>query len=195
MNKLVSAALVLGAGVLALVLLWQRTEQARAAAVQRRTQWEAATNRLAATQAWLAALRREVAGQRDRLRFASATLGLTPALMQALLAGASNNAALVSPELRQKLGLGWDASPEYVLVGKPIVKGLEYQRIISAAKATETARSLLALSSEEQAGLNEALERTRNAARVRIQRSEPQGDIVAQYTAVTSSESGSLGLF
>ena len=107
---------------------------------------------------------------------------ISPELLLLLEGDSSKAHPAAWAELRQQLGIGWDSSPDYVLVSKRVLKGLEYQRLsLSAAPRTGHA-GLLALSPDEQSALKSVLQHARDAAWLRLQRTEPSGDIVAQYT-------------
>jgi hypothetical protein len=86
-------------------------------------------------------------------------------------------------ELRRQLGIGWNASPDYVLVSKAVLKDLDYQRLVSAKYVTGTTADLLGLSRAEQSSLASIIQRVRDGQAFHVQRTEPSGDIVAQYTA------------
>src|SRR5262249_3197349 len=85
-------------------------------------------------------------------------------------------------ELRQKLGIGWGSSPDYVLVNKCVLSQLDFSRLDFGKRPTDTACQLLGLSPAEQTALTAALERARNDWQApAVERTEPHGDIVAQY--------------
>jgi len=85
-------------------------------------------------------------------------------------------------ELRQKLGIGWNNSDDYVLVSKQALNRFNFSRLYSAERATDTASKVFALSPQEQTGIADSLQQARQAAISRVQRVEPTGDVVAQYT-------------
>jgi hypothetical protein len=86
-------------------------------------------------------------------------------------------------EFRQQLGIGWNTSPDYVLVNKRVLKGLQYDRLSGErSEANDEARELLALSPDEESSLKSVLEHVREGQWLRIERTEPKADVVAQYT-------------
>jgi hypothetical protein len=100
--------------------------------------------------------------------------------------------------LRQHLGIGWDCSSDYVLVSKRVLKQLDYERLDSGERATDTACDLLALSPAEQSAIRTMLNSARQGQWLHVERAEPAGDIVAQYTARApdpSFEQGQSNLF
>ncbi len=182
MNRLSLGLLAVCAGVVGFTWFQRSAQPTRAAMAVRESQWQAASNRLAAAQEAAEALRREVDGKKERLRQAGRHPGLSPELLPLLERDGSGGSLAAWAELRQRLGLGWDSSPDYVLVSKPALKQVQYQRVIGGGGLTDTASNLLALSPDEQSAIRAALHKAREAAWAGVQRTEPTGDIVAQYT-------------
>ena len=180
MKKLLLAVLILGAGAIGSAVVHRQADQAQS----KQTSLEAAragtTNELAGLTATLASLRAEVAEKKKRLAQLSSNSKLDPELLQLIETGTGSVATW--SRLRDQLGIGWDSSAEYVLVSKRVLKQLSYQRIVSGRLATDTACSVLGISAAEQSGIRTALERVRTAESSQVQRTEPSGDIVAQYT-------------
>src|SRR5262249_34462076 len=79
-------------------------------------------------------------------------------------------------ELREQLGIGWDSSEDYVLVSKSLVKKLNLRPF------DKTTRAVLAISPTEESSIQAAIERANASALCHVQRIEPAGDVVAQYT-------------
>lgn len=182
MNRLLLVLLAVGVGAIGFRALERAAERTRTATAVEEQTCKAGTNRLAQTQEMLAALRGDVLDKRNRLRQAMRRPNISPELLHLVEGDASRGQAAAWAELRQQLGIGWDSSPDYVLVSKRVLKGLEYQRLLSVSRPTDEACELLALSPDEQSALKSVLQHARDAAWLRLQRTEPSGDIVAQYT-------------
>ena len=128
-------------------------------------------------------LREEVADKKGRFKQASLRPNISPELLK-LLAGENpgrNPAAWA--ELREQLGIGWNNSGDYVLVRKSLLKQFNLQPL----DKEDATRAVLAISSAEQTAIKAAVQQAKEAAwtrlqRTELQRTEPVGDIVAQYT-------------
>jgi hypothetical protein len=139
---------------------------------------------LVETEKQLAALRTEVLEKRNRLHEATRGRKISPELVSMLEGDLSNAKPAVRAELRERLEAGWDASPGYVLVRKEVLKDLDFPRLVSAARVTDIARDILALSSAEEAAINSTAKRIGSGKTLRVERTDPAGDVVAQYTAL-----------
>ncbi len=144
---------------------------------------DALTRRFAEDQKTNAALRNELTAKKNHLRLSARHPEITPALLKLI----ENDFAKGSPDalaqLRQELGLGWNASPDYVLVSKQSLKGLDYVVLTSGTTPTGTAMDLLNLSPEEKSSLTSALERVREGWQGNsLQRTAPHDDVLAEYT-------------
>jgi len=129
----------------------------------------------------ISAAHAEVIDKKNRLLQAGPHGDITPELLQLLESAAGSLVAWT--ELREQLEIGWDSSPDYVLVNKRVLKRLDYKRLDSDVRASDTACNLLAISPDEQSALRTILYRVREGQWLRVERAEPAGDIVAQYTA------------
>lgn len=155
--------------------------QTRMRSVLKAQEWVSSTNQLAEAQETVTELRRQVLEKKDLLQAATRRSKFTPELMTLLHDSAGSAHAWA--ELRGQLGLGWDASADYVLVSKRVIGELDYPVFLSAVRASDTACDLLALSPDEQSALRGLLKRTREAWQgLAVERTPPTGDIVAQYT-------------
>jgi hypothetical protein len=85
-------------------------------------------------------------------------------------------------ELRQQLGIGWDSSPEYVLVNKQAIKEVWYNKLLYGGTLSDDSVSLLSLSPEEQTAVKAALTQAREGQWLNVKSASPGGDIVAQLT-------------
>ncbi len=182
MNRLLLLFFAVCAGAFGFSALRRAAEQQRAVIAATERQSEAVTNGLADAQQVLSALRREVTDKKNRLRESQRHPQISAHMLRLLEGDLSRGNLDAWAELRQQLGLGWDSSPDYVLVSKRALKQLDYRRLLSGLRASDTASDLLALSSTEQLSLRSILDRAREGQWLRMERTEPSGDIVAQYT-------------
>jgi hypothetical protein len=130
----------------------------------------------------LMALRAKVSNQKKRLHVARQHADISPALLQLLEQDFSKGDAAAWAELMQQLGVGWDSSPDYVLVSKRVVKQLQFNRLDAADRPSDLACDVFALSPGEQSAIRSALEQARQTTWWTVVRTEPSGDIAAQYT-------------
>jgi hypothetical protein len=203
MSKILLLFLAVCAGTVGFRAFHRAAAHTRASAAAMESERRLRTNRLATAQAAAVAERREVARRQDLLRQAVRRPDLSPELVTFLVGGAQPAAAprprglqeallaeaeaqrlksQLSAELRQALGIGWDSSPDYLLIRKDALKQLDFQRLDAMAGLAPATCDLLALSPDEQAALQSALDRAKEAVWARVQRTEPSGDVVAQYT-------------
>jgi hypothetical protein len=145
-------------------------------------QWQVASNGLAATRAAMLAAQAEVLDKRNRLLQARRHPALSPDLLLLLQKDSFTGHSAAWAELRQQLGLGWETSPDYVLVRKQVVKQLNSPRLFSSSRFTDVTCGLLALSSTEQSAIEAILAGFIKEPSLVVQRAEPRGDVVAQYT-------------
>jgi hypothetical protein len=139
MNKLLLVFLAACAGALVFGSLRRDAAQTRAATALKSQEWQSGTNQLAATQKLIAGLRGEVLDERQRLRVATRHRGISPELLLLLEGDSSKGHSAAWAELRQQLGIGWDSSPDYVLVSKHVLKQLDYPQLLSGLRASDTA--------------------------------------------------------
>ncbi|MDB6110023.1 MAG: hypothetical protein JWR69_1773 [Pedosphaera sp.] len=182
MNKSFAAILILGAGATAFTTLRSTTGQAQAVIASQHVQWQAATNRLADLQAAAAGLRKEVFDKKLQLRQASLNPSHNPELLQLLGGDTSKGHAAAWAELRDRLGIDWNNSEDYVLVSKRVLKGLNFTRLTGGGWLSDQAGALLAISPDEEARIKQAIQHSTDEAWLQVRRTEPSGNILAQYT-------------
>jgi hypothetical protein len=137
---------------------------------------------LAEAQATVAELRSKVLEKKHQLQEINRHIDLAPELVT-LLNDFKGSAPCAWAELREQLGLGWEASADYVLVSKRVLKELDYPMFLSALRASDTTCDVLGISSDEQSALKALLKSSREAWQgLAVERTEPNGDVVAQYT-------------
>ena len=126
MTKPIFLFLSLCVGSIGFGALHRATNQIRTAASIRHEQWQAASKGLAATRAAMLAAQAEVLDKRNRLLQARRHPALSPELLLLLEKDGFTGHSAAWAELRQQLGIGWDTSPDYVLVRKQVLKQLNY---------------------------------------------------------------------
>src|SRR5262249_18411143 len=116
MTRLVLICLSSCVGVIGFGALHHAAQQNRSAAATTGLESVSATNELAEMEQKLASTRVEVMQKKHRLQQAIEHEAISPELLHLLESGTGTPPAWT--ELRQHLGIGWDSSPDYVLVGK-----------------------------------------------------------------------------
>jgi len=182
MNKFLLASLVVLLAVMGVSALRRDTHVRRTATLRENIQWQAGTNAMADAQATVETLRGEVRDKKNQLKDAMNHAEISPELLRLLDGDLSKGNLAAWAELRRQVGIGWDASPDYVLVSKAALKDLEYERLVYRKRASDVTSDLLGLAPDEKAALAAAVQRVRGAPWGEVQRTEPNGDIVAQYT-------------
>lgn len=183
MSRLFLVLLAVCVGVAAYSFLHRHAETSRNAIAEASRQLQLATNELAATQEAVALLRNEIQDKRDRVRRAAPRSSITPELLELLESSGTQGHDRAWAPLRQQLGIGWDTSPDYVLVSKRAIKEVWYGKLKNAGTAVSAdSVNLLSLSPDEESALNAALARAREGLWSRIENTPPTGNIVAQIT-------------
>ena len=202
MNKLLLTLMAAGAGVAGMLLLYHRTEKFNATTAMVDGRWRSATNDLGTTQAAAAALREEIQEKLERLRQANRHPNLSPELLKLLdrLEGSpAPGQARAWAELRQQLQIGWEASPDYVLVNKHTIHDVWFNKLNWDGSLSDDAAVLLSLSPEEQKAVRTALAAACAGQWLNATSTSPGGDVVAQYTitppdpAFTAGQSNAFG--
>jgi hypothetical protein len=181
MNKFLLASLAVLLAATGVSALRRDTRLIRSGTLKEEDQWQAGTNALADSEAAIETLRGEVRDKKNRLKESMSHPQMSPDLLR-LLEGETRRNLAAWAELRRQLGIGWDASPDYVLVNKAALKDLQYEELRYQRRPSELTSDLLGLSPAEQSSLAAAIQRVREGPWGEVQRSEPSGDIVAQYT-------------
>jgi hypothetical protein len=184
MNKSIAAILILGAGVTVFATLRSTTRQVQAACASQHVQWQTATNRLADLKAAAAGLRKEVLEKKLQLRHASLNSSNNPELLQLLGRDTSKGHAAAWAELRDRLGIEWNNSEDYVLVSKRVLKAINFSRLTGGGWLSDEAGALLAISPDEEARIKQAVQHATDEAWLQVRRTEPSGNILAQYTVL-----------
>ena len=183
MKKLLLIVLIIGLGAFGFATLRRGVLQTQATTAAQADELDALTRRFAEEQKATAALNSELVTKKNHLRLVARHPEITPELLKLIESDFAKGSPGAWAQLRQLLGLGWNSSPDYVLVHKQTLKGIEFPILISGTTPTDTAMDMLNLSPEEKSSLVSALQRMRDGWEGNsLQRTAPHDDIVAQYT-------------
>jgi hypothetical protein len=182
MNRLFLALVAVCVGVAGFAIFHHRAGRSNAATAMVVGHWQSATNDLAATEEAVSLLRAEIQDKRNRLREASHYPKISPEMLELLDGNKSRGHARAWAELRQQLGIGWDTSPDYVLVNKQAIRDVWFEKLYSDGRLSDDAVQLLSLSPDEQKAVRAALAAACEGQWLNVQSTPPSGDIVAQYT-------------
>jgi hypothetical protein len=184
MKRLVLALMAVCMGVAGFALFYHRTGKFSAATAMVVEHLQSATNDLGATQEAVSLLRTEIRDKRDRLRQFNRYPNISPEMLEILEGNKSRGHARAWAELRQQLGIGWDTSPDYVLVNKQAIRDVWFNKLSYDGTLSDDSAKLLSLSPEEQKAVRAALAAARQGQWLNASSTPPGGDIVAQYTIV-----------
>lgn len=186
MKRVALALSILSSGAIGIGLLCQATRHFQATNALRWHELDGVIGQLAELNKAIASVQEGVARKKLKIASTPITPSFSPELLELLTGNPSSKSRkrslAASDELREKLGIDWNNSGDYVLVTKQALNRFNFSRLYAAERATDTATKVFALSPREQAGLADALHHARQATISRVQRVEPTGDIVAQYT-------------
>lgn len=184
MNRFILLLLAIGAGTAGYSVYNQAARQSRSNIHTVARQVQVATNDLIRAEDARTALRAEVQGKQDQLRAVSYHGDITPEMM-AILNGDNRPGQLKGwADLRQALSLGWDASPDYVLVRKQAIKGIWFNKLDMNGNLTDDSVQLLNLTPDEQTAVKAVLDQVRSGQWLNVKNTTPTGDgsIAAQLT-------------
>lgn len=186
MNKLILLILAIGTGSGGYEVCNQAVRQSRVNIQAVARQCQAATNDLARAQVTLAALRTDVRSKQEQLRAAGRHANVSPEMMTILNVDNKPGQLKGWADLRQELSLGWDASPDYVLVSKRAIKEVWFNKLNLNGRLTSDSIQLLNLTSDEQAAMRAVLDQVRAGQWLNVKNTTPVGDsaIAAQLTIV-----------
>lgn len=182
MTKLLLTFLAACLGSTGFILLRQPAEEARAATAQIEQQLQSGRRDLSTNQDAISSLTEEVHAKQRRLHELSRHPNISHELLSLLEGNTTNAHAAAWAELRQELGIGWNSSPDYVLVNKQALKDVWYSKLYGDNALSDDSVALLGLTSAEQAALKTALDRARQGQWLNVQSTPPAGDVVAQLT-------------
>jgi hypothetical protein len=195
MKKSLLVPLVICLGALGFGGLRASVNQTRATTAAMAGELQARTGQLAEARKLSATLRGEVEAKKNNLRSAARHPNLTPELLKLLEGDFTAGSPAAWAELRRELGLGWNTSPDYVLVNKRVLKNVSYEKFMDAARVSDVLCDLLSLSAPEKPALESALKQAKdNWPALQFQRGDPSGDILAQYTVTQPGADAELSV-
>jgi hypothetical protein len=203
MNKVVILTLALIVGILSSIIMCAERRSLHSVETQKEADYLALSNALATLEGERSQMEASLRTKNTELSRLTHSKSMNPDAL-ALLSEATTpkrspakqqHTARTLSELRQELGIGWNASADYVLVNKTILAGLNFRRVEWRAGLNEITKDVLSLTPEEQEAVTSAVRSARDTAvRVPLTREEPGGDIVAKYTASAPSPEMNLSL-
>jgi hypothetical protein len=186
MNRLILLLLAMGAGTAGYAVWNQAARQSRANLQELARQQQAASNDLARAQNALPSLGAEVRDKQDQLRAVNHHGNISPEMLAVLNHDNAPKHLKGWADLRQELGIGWDASPDYVLVRKEAIKGIWFNKLDRDGRLTGDSIQLLNLTPDEETAVAAVLDQIRVGQWLNVKNTTPAGDsaIAAQLTLV-----------
>jgi hypothetical protein len=186
MKRLFTAILVLSAAAALCFGLHQSAAASRRDIATRTAAWENQKQQLELLRLRQQQLTRHMAETRQSIASQPA---IPPAdqLKMKVLSGASwrSYSPAECEQLLAELGFNWNTTGDYLIISKQSLDKIEFG-VLSRGKLTSAATAMFALSPEEQSSLNDLAKQLNDAhiawAQQHLQRTEPSGNIVAQYS-------------
>ncbi|HEY4416266.1 MAG TPA: hypothetical protein VGO57_11280 [Verrucomicrobiae bacterium] len=192
MKRAFLATLILATGITLFLMLYNAT-----LAAQREYIWQKSAAQTQTQQ--IAQLRLEKQQWDEHWRIAQELLNhqslassLTR-LEEKILSGASleNLSAAESEQLLAELGFSWNTTGDFLIISKKSLAAIDFSGL-KGTKLTGAARAILAITPEEQSAIEAATQQIGDArtawAKEHVQRTEPSGDMLAQYTLPADPE-------
>jgi len=186
MKRVMLAIIILATGTALFCALHNASAVARQELSVQRTAWQTQTQQLAR----LYLEKQQVSEHITESKQLFASLPPLPALRQLeqkILAGDSltNLTAAESEQLLAELGFNWNTTGDYLIVSKKSLDGISYDAM-NGEKLSTAARGTLAINAAETSAIESMtgqLSKVRSAwVKEHVQRTEPSGDVVAQYS-------------
>ena len=186
MKKILLAVLILGAGAIVFARLNLLADQSRGSANRSRAERARLTSQVDELAASATDLRAQVKATKTRL----AETPMLPASGADAAAARSGDSfqdsqGATPTDLRQRLGIGWNNSADYILVSKAALNWIYLEGIDRNGTPTPTACAVLGLTPAERGPIETALKRAaaehETWAKTAVQRVEPAGDVLADY--------------
>jgi hypothetical protein len=193
MKKILLALLILGIGAIAFARLNLLANQSRTSATQSRAECARFTSQGDELTAIATELRAQVQAKKTQLAEAPLPSVAGPDAASGLSGDPSKASRRATPaELRQRFGIRWNNSADYILVSKAALKNTHLSAIESKGTFTPTACAILALTPMERATVEAGLKRVEAEhavwVKTAVQRVEPAGDVLADYRLPANRE-------
>jgi hypothetical protein len=192
MKRIFLTLTILVAGASAFCAFHYSAARIRNDAADGRDAWLAQTQLLARTQIQRTELTTRIRELKQDL-FSRSGGGTPDSELARLIA--TNGMMHLSPEQRERLlaelGFDWNSTGDYLVVSKDSLRKVTLNATHNN-RLTDAACQVLALTPEERAGVESAMSRAaadyKTWATSHIQRTEPEGDVVAKYTLQTDAD-------
>jgi hypothetical protein len=186
MNKLLLATLIAGTGAITCARLTVLARLSRAAATQAGADRLQVVSQAKALTASAAELQGQLEIKRAQLNAAAAAAPKSADTPGGRSSGLPKKpSAKDIARLRQQFGLGWNNSPDYVLVSKAALKQMYLMGLDLKGTLTPTACAILGLTASERDTIEAAVKRVEGEyydwVKTAMQRVEPAGDVLADY--------------
>ncbi len=193
MKKILLALLILGAGAIASARLGLLANQSRTSATRSRAECAALASQVNELAANATDLRAQLEAKKTHLVESSLPSASAPAAGGARSGDSSKTSRQPTPaELRQRFGIGWNNSADYILVSKAALKNIFLRGLDNNGTLTPTACAILGLNPAERTAIEAGFKRVEaeHAAWVKtaVQRVEPAGDVLADYRVPANPE-------
>lgn len=190
MKRLLMAMAILAVGTISFGALRHSALQLRQQAADARQTFITQTQLLAQARIRLSEIEERVREQKRNLKEQGEALGPQPSAALLALAGATNLTAAQSEQLLAELGFRWNSTGDYLVVSKDTLRAVDL-KAVHDMKLRDAACAVLAVTPDERAGIDAMTqslgESYKTWAEAHVQRSEPAGDIVANYTLPVDS--------
>ncbi|MCY2924799.1 MAG: hypothetical protein NT031_05070, partial [Planctomycetota bacterium] len=189
MNKLLLALIILGAGTLASTRLNLLANQSRTSTARSRSARSLLASQVNELAVVAAALRTQVEAKRTRLNEVSEAVASERGAASTFNSDSVWDRQRATPsQLRRRFGIVWTNSPDYVLVSKATLKGVNgflCDGLDGDGALMPIACTVLSVTAAERNAIQAALMRAKadHAVWIKtaVQRVEPVGDILADY--------------
>lgn len=186
MKRILIALLIVTAGLTALRALQLNTTRLRQELSTATCAWQSQTQQLAQVHLQTQHLAQRLEEIQSTLPTTTPRSHLTP-LAEKILAGADLNAlsAEEREQLRAELDCHWNTTGDFLIVSKKSLESIDF-RAVESGTLTDAARAALAMTAQEQSGLDALMQRLTQShqgwAKDHLQREIPTGDVVAKYS-------------
>jgi hypothetical protein len=192
MKRLLLAILILAIGTTVFCTLRAATANTQRELTTQTSAWQTQTQQLAQLRLEKQQVFERWSDTKQQLAAQPPLPALTQ-LAEKILSGATpqNFSAAESEQLLAELGFSWNTTGDYLIVSKKSLGGISFDGM-EGIKLTDVARAVLAITPAEQTAietLTQQLGEARTAwAKEHVQRTEPSGNVLAQYALPVGEE-------